>query len=341
MHSTHHAKRNLPRRRVEDPYARDSSLPDLSMKAAAERAGGGYLRVAVPLLVIVSAVLLASPLIAVEEGLAGLVIVLELGLAALTAFMGRARSRTIAEIAASTGREGNQRILAASTHYRWVGSVYGLAISTATAVLAVIWFRDTVSAGLGGIVAAALPAIGAITIGELLLLLVAFRLLQAVSDRLRYRWIRSLPETRDYADLNRRFLAIDRKDRLIRYVPVAGMAILALSLWHGILGIPRAVPLAAAGVLLLFTLFTLLVTGRERVPRVKAPPEQTVSPLSPPRITGEHSREVPLQNPPLPALAGTMFPPGSGTPVPGTPCTRGVIDRDPITPEDEDFEPWW
>ncbi|MDD1653227.1 MAG: hypothetical protein LUQ64_01640 [Methanomicrobiales archaeon] len=341
MQSTHHAKRTLHRRRVADPYARDPSLPDLSVRAAAERASGGYLRVSIPLLVIVAAVLLASPLFAVEEGLAELVIVSELGLAALIAFMGMARNRTIADITETTGREGYQRILAASAHYRWVGSVYGLTISTATAILALVFFRDAVLAGLAGAVAAACPAAGAVTVGELLLLLVAFRLLQAGTDGLRYRGIRSLPETRDYAALNRRFLAIDRKDRLIRYVPAAGVAVVGLFLWHGILGLPMVVPLAGAGILLLFTVITVLVAGRERMPRVKAQPQEKERPSSTPRAVPTCSQELSRNSPPPPPLVATVHPPVSDPPGPAGTGTLAVINRDTVNPDGEDFEPWW
>ncbi|MDD1658439.1 MAG: hypothetical protein LUQ41_08300 [Methanomicrobiales archaeon] len=341
MQSTHHARRTLHRRRMADPFSRDSTLPDLSERATRLRAGSGYGWVLVPAMVIVTAVLLASPLFAVRQGLAALVIGAELVLAVLTVFIGVARNRTIAGIAATTGREGYQRILSASAHYRWVGSLYGLAISTGTAALALILYRDAVSYSLGGAAVVALPALGAITPGYLLLLLIAFRLFQTGSSGLRYRWARSLPETRDYAELNRRYLVIDRKEKLIRYVPIAGVVILGLFLWHGILGIPWEVALAGAGVLLLFMVFAILVAGRERMPRVKASRKEKAQPASPPQATAMLSLEVTRNSTPLPPPVVAVHPPGSATPVPVSTGTVAVIDRDPASPEGEDFEPWW
>ncbi|MDD1660420.1 MAG: hypothetical protein LUQ62_04350 [Methanomicrobiales archaeon] len=341
MLSTRHARRTLHRRRMADPFSRDSTLPDLSERATRLRAGSGYAGVLVPALVIVTAVLLASPLFSVRQGLTALVIGAELVLAALTAFIGVARNRTIAGIAATTGREGYQRILRASAHYRWVGSVYGLAISTGTVILALILYRDAVSYSLGGAAAAALPILGAITPGYLLLLLVAFRLLQAGSYGLRYRWARSLPETRDYAELNRRYLVIDRKEKLVRYVPVAGVAILGLFLWHGILGIPWVVPLAGAGFTLLLLLLSLLLGMREKVPRQTGSPDQEARPTPPSRNPPDPLGGESLQGSSLPAPGGAVHRRGSSTLIPGRSDSEVLIDRDPVIPDGGDYDPWW
>ena len=341
MQSTRHARRTLHRRRMADPYSRDPALPDLAKRANRTRAGAGYAWVLVPALVIVTAVLLASPLFGVSQDLAALVIGAELVLAALSVFMGGARNRAIAGIAATTGREGYQRILRASAHYRWVGSVYGLAVSTVTIVAAVIFFRDAVSGSLGDTAAATLPALGEVTPGDLLLLLVAFRLLQTVTSRLRYRWIRSLPETRDYAVLNRRFLVINRKDRLVRYVPVAGVATLGLFLLHGVQGIPLEIPLAAAGFTLLLLLLSLLLGTREKAPRKKGSPDKETLPASPSRNTPDLSREACLPGGSLPVTAGAVHQQDSGTLVPGRSISEVTIDRDPVFPDGGDYDPWW
>jgi len=341
MQSTRHARRTLHRRRMADPYSRDPALPDLAKRANRTRAGAGYAWVLVPALVIVTAVLLASPLFGVSQDLAALVIGAELVLAALSVFMGGARNRAIAGIAATTGREGYQRILRASAHYRWVGSVYGLAVSTVTIVAAVIFFRDAVSGSLGDTAAATLPALGEVTPGDLLLLLVAFRLLQTVTSRLRYRWIRSLPETRDYAVLNRRFLVINRKDRLVRYVPVAGVATLGLFLLHGVQGIPLEIPLAAAGFTLLLLLLSLLLGTREKAPRKKGSPDKETPPASPSRNTPDPQGGESLQKSSLPAPGGAAHPQGAGTLVPGRSISEVSIDRDPVFPDGGDYDPWW
>jgi MFS family permease len=326
---------------MADPFSRDPALPDLAERANRTRAGAGYSWVLVPALVIVTAVLLASPLFGVSQGLAALVIGAELVLAALTAFIGVARKRAIAGIAATTGREGYQRILRASAHYRWVGSVYGLAISTGTIVAAAIFFRDAVEGSLGGTAAASLPALGEVTPGDLLLLLVAFRLLQTVTSRLRYRWIRSLPETKDYAELNRRFLVINRKDRLVRYVPVAGVATLGLFLLHGVQGIPLEIPLAAAGFTLLLLVLSLLLGMREKAPRKKASPDKETPPAFPSRNTPDPQGGESLQKSSLPAPGGAAHDQGAGTLAPGRSISEAFINRDPVFPDGGDYDPWW
>jgi hypothetical protein len=233
---------------MEDRFSRDSSLPDLSQRAADIRAGLGHSWVLRHVLLVAVTGILAVTVFGIPPGLTALFGGLELVLAALAGLMEGARRRAVTEIAVSTGREGYQRILRASGYYDLVRSLYGMVTALAILVGAEIFFRSALSATIGGPAAAALPALENISVGDLLLLLVAFQFFGMVSSWLRYRWIRSLPETDDFAELNRRYRVIERREWLVRGMPVVAAVLLALGMWHGIFGIPWEIPLVAAGV---------------------------------------------------------------------------------------------
>jgi hypothetical protein len=231
---------------MEALFSRDSSLPDLSQRATRIRAGLGYSRVLRHVLLVIATATLAVTVFGIPVRLTALFAGAELALAALAGLMEVARKRAVTEIAMSTGREGYQRILRASAYYDRVRSIYGLAVALAILLGAQFYCPEDLSASIGGAAVAAVPALASIPVSDLLIMLAAFHVLLLASRWLRYRGIRSLPETTDYAELNRRYLLFARRERLLQVVPFAGVVVLALGLWHGIVGVPWEVPLVAA-----------------------------------------------------------------------------------------------
>ena len=248
MQFTRQARRTLHRRRMEDRFSRDSSLPDLSQRAADIRAGLGHSWVLRHVLLVAVTGILSVTVFGIPPGLTALFVGAELALAALAGLMEVARRRAVTEIAVSTGREGYQRILRASAYYDLVRSLYGEATAVALLIGAVVFFQGALSGTIGGTAAAALPPLGTIRVSDLLLFFVACQFFWMASCWLRYRWIRSLPETGDFTELNRRYRVIERRERLVRGMPVVAAVLLALGMWHGIFGIPWEIPLVAAGV---------------------------------------------------------------------------------------------
>lgn len=264
--------KNLFKKYTPNPLSSETTLPDLSKKSEVIVETFSFAGIIRNLIFLVITGFVLSIFLKVPSNIIGILIGFEILSSLIIAYVKYRKIKSLSSITPAADGRSFKKIVVAREYYSLVTSVIGFITSAISVGLILIFFGQQLSD-----LFVQNSVIKNLNIKYVISFFVIFRLLDLFVKLTRYQIIKGVEENENLSQVNQSFSLINKKFKLITFVPGASVLLLALFL----IGIPGYIILIFSGLILLMLIFSIVEIRRiSKVDLSIQPPAKNVKNLS-------------------------------------------------------------